>query len=462
MAQRNEAGILIRKMRRELANSAEKQWDRARRVLTMVADEVQHGIAQGGNDSDCLTPEQFSKVVDMINNPPPATQALKDALRASAPQSAKVTVTTPVTDVPLKASVTVVDPNKAFRCVDCGTIFTGGRFTCAHCEADLCSFCRKEYHTNQPRTGCAAFASKKLMDKIKADAHDGHYSTCKACNEPASAPIPRLTVPEMNITQAVKRACAESTLVDALTWIAVWESERAIKQAMEFQKTEVRTGANGAGWDTCFKLCFEEVTKAWNDREKLLAQPLTTISDPIVQLTDLLRDAGLRPYIRQSGKEPGTCEHGTSMAVVCQACSALPQPALGERCLGRCQDINGNAYNCEREPHHTGPCGRIVITGDGWVTLESLPAGSVFETKDGSVGMRGQHHMGLVSGTLNGLSFADMPGAAKVRRLVAIYADEAKYIEHVVSRLGEGLALNLTELRELKRKILASLKRGPR
>lgn len=67
----------------------------------------------------------------------------------------------------------------------------------------------------------------------------------------------------MKITEAVKRACEEPTLLDALTWIAVWESERAIEQAHAYKMTGVSTGAQG-GWDTCFKVCFSLVMEEWS------------------------------------------------------------------------------------------------------------------------------------------------------------------------------------------------------
>ena len=65
----------------------------------------------------------------------------------------------------------------------------------------------------------------------------------------------------MNITEAVKTACQEPTLLDALTWICVWESERAINQArFNLGSGSDRAGWN-AGWDTCFRICIEHVMK---------------------------------------------------------------------------------------------------------------------------------------------------------------------------------------------------------
>lgn len=70
----------------------------------------------------------------------------------------------------------------------------------------------------------------------------------------------------MDLSQAVARACEENSLIDALTYIAVWESERAIAQAREFDRTGIRTGANGGGWDTCFRSCFTAVMESWEKR----------------------------------------------------------------------------------------------------------------------------------------------------------------------------------------------------
>lgn len=62
----------------------------------------------------------------------------------------------------------------------------------------------------------------------------------------------------MNLTEAVERAIEEPTLIDALTWICVWESERIIAYAR-----------NNPQWDTCFKFFLKEVTKAWEKKENL-------------------------------------------------------------------------------------------------------------------------------------------------------------------------------------------------
>lgn len=63
----------------------------------------------------------------------------------------------------------------------------------------------------------------------------------------------------MNIYEAVTRACQEPTLVDALTWIAIWETGRIVLQAQEFERTGVSTAGHGGAYDTCFRLCFDRV-----------------------------------------------------------------------------------------------------------------------------------------------------------------------------------------------------------
>jgi len=70
----------------------------------------------------------------------------------------------------------------------------------------------------------------------------------------------------MNIKEAVAKAFEEPTLLDALTWIAVWESERVVQQARKFYLTGERTGSGGAGWDTCFRSSFQLVMAAWEKK----------------------------------------------------------------------------------------------------------------------------------------------------------------------------------------------------
>ena len=68
----------------------------------------------------------------------------------------------------------------------------------------------------------------------------------------------------MNLDEAKKIACKEKTLIDALTWIAVWEADRAI--ALKHNKTGVSTASCGKYYDTCFKMCFEAVMLQWRTK----------------------------------------------------------------------------------------------------------------------------------------------------------------------------------------------------
>jgi hypothetical protein len=78
----------------------------------------------------------------------------------------------------------------------------------------------------------------------------------------------------MNINEAVERACQEPTLDDALSWICVWECERAIRQAKEFFETGISTASPGAGWDTCFHVCITEVRKRWAELQRHRFDPV--------------------------------------------------------------------------------------------------------------------------------------------------------------------------------------------
>lgn len=67
----------------------------------------------------------------------------------------------------------------------------------------------------------------------------------------------------MNIDEAVEKACQESTLLKALTYICIWESERVVKQA----KKEL-IDADGKGWDTCFGACLKIVMERYKEKKK--------------------------------------------------------------------------------------------------------------------------------------------------------------------------------------------------
>lgn len=66
---------------------------------------------------------------------------------------------------------------------------------------------------------------------------------------------------DMNLTQAVARACQEPTFVEGLTFLAVWETERVVAQA----KRDV-ANPDGSKWETCFGHIFKEFVSEWKGR----------------------------------------------------------------------------------------------------------------------------------------------------------------------------------------------------
>jgi len=56
----------------------------------------------------------------------------------------------------------------------------------------------------------------------------------------------------MNIDEAVARACEEPTILKALSWMAVWESERIVVQAR-----------GNETWETCCETSFEHLVNKW-------------------------------------------------------------------------------------------------------------------------------------------------------------------------------------------------------
>jgi hypothetical protein len=64
----------------------------------------------------------------------------------------------------------------------------------------------------------------------------------------------------VNYDEAVEHAKGLPTMLDALVFMAIWEAERAVKQA----RTSVQ-------WETCFQICFVPIlehglgeAKFWN------------------------------------------------------------------------------------------------------------------------------------------------------------------------------------------------------
>jgi hypothetical protein len=67
----------------------------------------------------------------------------------------------------------------------------------------------------------------------------------------------------MNFEEVIAEACDKPTLHGALTYAAVWESERVIPVAHEFLSGRKPVGPNGQGWDSCFSYLIRHVLEEW-------------------------------------------------------------------------------------------------------------------------------------------------------------------------------------------------------
>jgi hypothetical protein len=75
----------------------------------------------------------------------------------------------------------------------------------------------------------------------------------------------------MNFREAVDKACEEPTLLDALSWIAIWECERVVPIAHKFLNRESNREPDGRGWDTCMQYLFKEVSEQYGQQKTLRA-----------------------------------------------------------------------------------------------------------------------------------------------------------------------------------------------
>ena len=75
---------------------------------------------------------------------------------------------------------------------------------------------------------------------------------------------------DATLQEIVHLACGMETLLDALTVVCIWESERAIKQALKWKETGKSTAASGGGWDTCFRVCLKTVMLNWSKGQRTM------------------------------------------------------------------------------------------------------------------------------------------------------------------------------------------------
>ena len=108
----------------------------------------------------------------------------------------------------------------------------------------------------------------------------------------------------MNITEALARAIQEPTLLKAMSWICLWESERVVKQARAYPT-----------WDTCFEHCLKLVIEAWHTEAgvcvcETLRSRVPTYDERLVPFIPRLGLQGIDLVCRDCGRlGPGSFSH---------------------------------------------------------------------------------------------------------------------------------------------------------
>jgi len=99
----------------------------------------------------------------------------------------------------------------------------------------------------------------------------------------------------------LKEACEKSTLIEALSWGCLMESERAIKQAHK-NLTNNTPDIDGKMWDTCFEFVITQIMENYKGEEMKedATNELEESKDEIVQIKEMLEEkhnAKLIPFI---------------------------------------------------------------------------------------------------------------------------------------------------------------------
>lgn len=69
--------------------------------------------------------------------------------------------------------------------------------------------------------------------------------------------------------EALRRACEEPTLAEALTWLAIWDCDRAVHQALRNdaarrEHREHPATSHGGLYETTFLICFKRLLERWD------------------------------------------------------------------------------------------------------------------------------------------------------------------------------------------------------
>jgi hypothetical protein len=147
---------------------------------------------------------------------------------------------------------------------------------------------------------CARVCDRLAREWVRADAGTSAYAAqdCADAIRALPAQSPAGVPPEpRHVEDALRRACDEPTLVDALSFVALWECDRVIPQAHEFLSGRKPRDADGRGWDTCFGHLFARVIAAWNERAAGVptTEPVAPIARDAVRLRWLHSQASCSP-----------------------------------------------------------------------------------------------------------------------------------------------------------------------
>jgi hypothetical protein len=105
------------------------------------------------------------------------------------------------------------------------------------------------------------------------------------------------------IDGAAKRACQEPSLVEALSWIAVWDADRAVREAIRHHDAGTRD-VDGFGYHTCFLHCFRLVMDLW-ERERSQSNPPAALELTVEELKALDTCIRVKEYVGDATNTAG-------------------------------------------------------------------------------------------------------------------------------------------------------------
>jgi hypothetical protein len=166
----------------------------------------------------------------------------------------------------------------------------------------------------------------------------------------------------LKFRDVLQRAFKEPTLADSLSLVAMWENERAVKQALQGK----RDPNDGSLWNTCFKYAFTKVLDGWGPasvsteapRDSLVrCRALWDLLDEISTLGDSIKPSSFSEYVDHYHRVNAIAKKRHDVMHVDEADEVwrlrdmlqshfggedvnLPTPELLERVLDRLDDLD--------------------------------------------------------------------------------------------------------------------------